>query len=196
MTRRLKDHYRGCLLGGAVGDALGAPVEFLSLADIRHRFGPEGIRDYAPAFGRLGAITDDTQMTLFTAEALIRGHNRWLDRGLCDPVGVARLAYLRWYQTQGGRPEIKPHEPGWLVQQKDLHSRRAPGNTCMGALGTGAHGTPEKPINDSKGCGGVMRMAPVGLVGPGMLNIFEEGCAFAALTHGHASGYCSAAPSP
>jgi ADP-ribosylglycohydrolase len=59
---------RGCLLGGAVGDAIGAPVEFLSLQQIRHRFGTDGIRDYAPAYGRRGAITDDTQLTLFTAE--------------------------------------------------------------------------------------------------------------------------------
>ncbi len=59
---------RGTLLGGAVGDALGAPVEFLSLASIRRQFGEAGIRDYAPAFGRSGSITDDTQMSLFTAE--------------------------------------------------------------------------------------------------------------------------------
>lgn len=69
MTASLSiDQVRGSLLGGAVGDALGAAVEFQSLAEIRSRFGPAGILDYAPAFGRLGAITDDTQMTLFTAE--------------------------------------------------------------------------------------------------------------------------------
>ncbi len=63
--------FRGCLLGGAVGDALGAPVEFTSLSTILDRYGPDGITDYSPAFGRLGAITDDTQMTLFTAEGLL-----------------------------------------------------------------------------------------------------------------------------
>ena len=54
---------RGCLLGGAAGDALGAPVELLSLAEIRQRYGPQGITACAEAYGRLGAITDDTQMT-------------------------------------------------------------------------------------------------------------------------------------
>jgi ADP-ribosylglycohydrolase len=72
---------RGCLLGGAVGDALGAPVEFLSLQEIRDKFGPAGIHDYARAYGRRGAIADDTQMTLFTAEGLLRATMRWLDRG-------------------------------------------------------------------------------------------------------------------
>ena len=56
-----------------MGDALGAPVEFASLAEIRSRFGPEGVRDFAPGRVRPGAITDDTQMTLFTAEGLLRG---------------------------------------------------------------------------------------------------------------------------
>jgi ADP-ribosylglycohydrolase len=52
---------RGSLLAGAVGDALGAPIEFDSLAVIRTDYVPEGLRDYAPAYGReAGAITDGT----------------------------------------------------------------------------------------------------------------------------------------
>ena len=66
----IRRRWRGCLLGGAVGDALGAPVEFMSLAEIHERFGPAGIVDYTTAFDRPGSITDDTQMTLFTAEGL------------------------------------------------------------------------------------------------------------------------------
>jgi hypothetical protein len=49
-------HAQACLLGGAVGDALGAPVEFISAANIIGVFGDQGIRDYHPAYGRLGAI--------------------------------------------------------------------------------------------------------------------------------------------
>jgi ADP-ribosylglycohydrolase len=68
----LRSRYRGCLLGGAVGDALGAGIEFLSLDDIRDEHGPAGVTGYVPSYGRRGAITDDTQMTLFTAEGLLR----------------------------------------------------------------------------------------------------------------------------
>lgn len=60
---------RGCLLGGAVGDALGNPVEFLSTDSIRAAHGPDGLRGLVAA-GRgapAGTVTDDTQMTLFTA---------------------------------------------------------------------------------------------------------------------------------
>src|SRR5215218_5956560 len=84
-SRRTPEYFAGCLLGGAVGDALGAAVEFTSLAEIRRRFGPQGIRDYGPVYGRLGAITDDTQMTLFTAEGLLRADNRFRSYGLCHP---------------------------------------------------------------------------------------------------------------
>jgi len=78
------------LEGLSVGDALGAPVEFLSLVDIRRHFGPEGISDYAPAYGRRGAITDDTQMTLFTAEGLLRAWVRMQMKGICNIQVVVR----------------------------------------------------------------------------------------------------------
>src|SRR5512138_2663835 len=130
-TRRTRGHYRGCLLGGAVGDALGAAPEFWALAEIRRRLGPAGVTGYVEAYGRTGAITDDTQMTLFSAEALIRGHNRWLDRGICSMVGVGHHAYVRWLHTQGGQHVETTRLTGWLVQQTGLHHRRAPGNTCL-----------------------------------------------------------------
>ena len=76
-----RDRFLGCLLGGAVGDALGAPVEFMSRAAILGKFGPDGITDYAPIYGGLGRITDDTQMTLFTAEGLLRAWVRGSLRG-------------------------------------------------------------------------------------------------------------------
>jgi ADP-ribosyl-[dinitrogen reductase] hydrolase len=71
-TSNLHDRAYGCLVAGAVGDALGAWIEFSSLAEIRDRWGADGIVGYAPAYGTEGAITDDTQMTLLTVEALRR----------------------------------------------------------------------------------------------------------------------------
>jgi len=84
----VRARFLGCLLGGAVGDALGAPVEFMSIEEIRVKFGRPGIRDFVPAYGRLGAITDDTQMTLFTAEGLIRGWIRGQTKGITSYPGV------------------------------------------------------------------------------------------------------------
>ena len=76
----LRDKFRGCLLAGAVGDALGAPVEFMSLDQILNRFGPAGIVNYVEAFGKVGAITDDTQMTLSPAWIATRVKSKTLPR--------------------------------------------------------------------------------------------------------------------
>ncbi|BDG02874.1 ADP-ribosylglycohydrolase family protein [Anaeromyxobacter oryzae] len=186
---RSRGAFRGCLLGGAVGDALGAAVEFMDLAAIRERFGPEGVTGFEPVYGRRGAITDDTQMTLFTAEALVRGLHRFEERGIASVSAVAHGAYLRWLSTQGERAPTFG-AAGWLVGVPGLQARRAPGNTCLAALRSGEPGTPQRPINDSKGCGGVMRIAPVGLAH--FDDPFAVGSELAALTHGHPSGHLAA----
>ncbi|NPT54890.1 ADP-ribosylglycohydrolase family protein [Paraburkholderia elongata] len=200
-----RSRFRGCLLGGAVGDALGAPVEFMNLADIRRSFGPGGICDYAVAHGRVGAITDDTQMTLFTAEGLLRAHVRAALHGDGPMFGKATAqAYLRWLRTQGVKPKIaEPSgESGWLLEQRELFSRRAPGNTCLAAL-RALTSYADRACNASKGCGGVMRVAPVGMFVANWINDAEDqddriGQAFAvatdiaAITHGHPTGQLTA----
>jgi ADP-ribosylglycohydrolase len=193
------DRFAGCLLGGAVGDALGAPVEFPSLAEIRRRFGAAGIAALSPAYGKLGAITDDTQMTVWTAEGLLRAYTRGSARGIVSVPGQVHRAYLRWLQTQGERSAhpafaeaTRLRDNGWLITVPALRARRGPGRTCLASLTSEYVGSVEHPINDSKGCGGVMRVAPVGLLhdDPGVA--FRVGCETAAITHGHPSGYLSA----
>jgi len=196
MSPTLQVRVRGCLLGGAVGDALGAAVEFESLAEIRAAFGAAGLRDYAPAYGRLGAITDDTQMTLFSAEGLIRAWVRGNLRGLVSIPMVVQHAYLRWLLTQREEPQDNGEEigrDGWLFMVRGLHSRRAPGNTCLSALRVGRGGL-AGARNDSKGCGAVMRAAPFGLfpVLGTVETVFALGVETGALTHGHPSGSLSA----
>lgn len=111
----------GCLLGGEVGDAHGAAVEFLPLATIRAQFGPRGIQGQAPAYGRLGAITDDTQLTLFTAEELIRAANR-LRRG--DRTDRARSLPPRYPTRCYARPCHKLGPLPRLVMTDDRRGHR------------------------------------------------------------------------
>jgi ADP-ribosylglycohydrolase len=202
-VKEAQGRFLGCMLGGAVGDALGAPVEFLSRTQILEQFGPEGLRDYAPAYGRTGAITDDTQMSLFTAEGLLRAHVRGCTKGITSYQGVTANAYLRWLQTQSETPftgeKADIGDSGWLIQQLDLHHRRAPGATCVSAL-RAMRNLGDPAINDSKGCGGVMRVAPVGLYLWRKANVpqaaaeqaFELGAELAAITHGHPTGKLTA----
>jgi ADP-ribosyl-[dinitrogen reductase] hydrolase len=182
------DRILGCLLGGAVGDGFGYEVEFQSLDGIRQRFGPAGITEPVFHDGRL-LVSDDTQMTLFTLEGLSRADITDGDR----VVEEVRRAYLDWLDTQG------KSFPGWVPAGElscfeALRKCRAPGNTCLSALRSGGYGTIENPINDSKGCGGVMRVAPIGLIAAmSPEEVFEIAARVAAITHGHPSGFWSAA---
>jgi ADP-ribosylglycohydrolase len=167
--------YTGCLIGLAVGDALGAPVEFLTLDEIKSAFGPRGIEDFQPweEFAA-GSYTDDTQMSLAAAQGCLDAYREHRSGGPWD----IRAAVYREYQK-------------WRNSQSNPMNRKAPGLTCLLALREERMGTIEAPINDSKGCGGVMRTAPAGLVfKPGQA--FRAGAEFAAMTHGHPSGYLSA----
>jgi ADP-ribosylglycohydrolase len=188
----------GCLLGGAVGDALGAPVEFMGLDEIRRRYGHAGVTRFETAYGRIGAITDDTQMTLFTAEGLILSTVR--PEYQMAPISAIYHAYLRWLYTQDVQHQnrlINAHGTcavidGILTGQPALFSRRAPGRSCLDALRSGQMGTVEQPVNHSKGCGGVMRVAPIGLAYADVEKAFRLGCEAAAVTHGHPTGFLAA----
>lgn len=177
----------GCLLGGAVGDAFGYEVEFDRLEEIRGEHGPDGLQEPVLNKGKL-VVSDDTQMTLFTLEGLLDA----VDEDVPTIVEHTRLAYLDWLVTQSGA--VPGHEiVGTLGVEPVLCVQRAPGNTCISALVSGGHGTPERPANDRKGCGGVMRVAPIGLI-----ERFDSAAAFevaaraAAITHTHPTGYLAA----
>ena len=187
------DKIAGSLIGGALGDALGYEVEFESWDNIRRRFGEGGIRELVTREGKT-RISDDTQMTLFTNEGMVFGYWRATQRGVGAPVeSYVYQAYLCWYMTQGGRPR---EESLWapvsdLLKVPELNARRAPGNTCLSALGSGKMGGVDEPINDSKGCGGVMRVAPLGFM-KCWGKPLETGAEVAAITHGHPGGWAPA----
>lgn len=203
--RRL-DRAIGCMLGGAAGDALGAPVEFLSRAEIEKRYGKDGILNYELTLGK-ARITDDTQLSMFTAAGLLKAIARMGAYGLVNDGkncvsflqsyrGFVRGAYFDWLVTQGEIEEDEMPMETWLGNVRELYSRRCPGGTCITEIKNGAHGSVKKSCNDSKGCGGVMRVAPAGIILADLFEakqIAEVGAEIAALTHGHPLGYIPAA---
>ncbi|WP_433004839.1 ADP-ribosylglycohydrolase family protein [Kribbella sp. CA-294648] len=198
MTRTAQEAYRsrvrGCLLGGAIGDALGGPVEFNDGRTIVAAH-PDGVREFVaggPGWPA-GTVTDDTQMTLFTVEGLIRAGVR-TDRGIGFTVAVVHHAYDRWLDTQL-LPAPSGERDGWLQAEQWLYARRAPGNTCLSALTDARKGGNSIPqfgaqaANDSKGCGGVMRVAPFGLLPSRNVEwVFDSAAEAAGYTHGHVTG--------
>jgi ADP-ribosylglycohydrolase len=193
-AERYRSRVRGCLLGGAIGDALGAPVEFWSAERILEAYGPDGVRGYPS-----GQVTDDTQMTLFTVQGLIRAGIR-RDRGLGLTLGLVHEAYDHWLDTQL-LPGPRAAAVGPLGRQAWLYHRRAPGTTCLDALTAAREGADSihqyghQAGNDSKGCGGVMRVAPVGLLpldGAPDDWFLDAGATLAGFTHGHPTGRLAA----
>jgi ADP-ribosylglycohydrolase len=179
------DRAVGCLLGGALGDALGAPVEFVPWDGIRREYGPNGIVEPP----RPALVSDDTQMTLFTAEGYLSAWVRGHADGVWEPDRAVWRAYRRWLATQqlDGPP---PGAAGLLADER-LYASRSPGLTCLRALSADEPPSRERPRNDAKGCGGVVRAAPAGFA-PSAEIAYDLGCRFAALTHGDPAGWAPA----
>ena len=235
--KQFLDAIRGCMFGGAAGDALGYPVEFYDEARIESEFGKAGIQEYRldGATGK-ALLSDDTQMSLFTANGVLIERSRMQESGISKQISdYVERTYLDWLKTQTLTfEEVQKMDKGhaknvvsWLCEVPELFSRRSPGNTCLSALKlheeyrrkidskrSGTAFSLEEynkyypfetdyigtPINDSKGCGGVMRVAPIGLAFDSYYGETDnlawldwQGAACAAVTHGHPLGYLPAA---
>ena len=205
--------FLGCIVGGAVGDALGFPVEYLRLSEIVSHYGRQGVTSFEPGPNGKALISDDTQLTLFTMDGLTTAMHRVQSHHTDSPAEVyVDRAYLDWYATQHPRMSYSRAFTS-IFSDPRLHTQRAPGRTCLSALkeqfrsprnprdqyDVGRRGTIEKPLNDSKTCGALMRSAPIGL----MLNaenynlkadsVVKVAARCAAITHGHPIGWLSAA---
>lgn len=161
---KLQDKIRGSLVGGAIGDAFGYPVEFVnSFEEICAKYGDNGINEYDLSYPWLdekcdkALFSDDTQMSLYTAEGLLES-----ERSGNPIIPTICKSYLEWLGPQVGKEIIIDYKSK-LSEIEELNQQRAPGNTCITSLLTIYSG--KEPINDSKGCGGVMRVAPIGLYG-------------------------------
>lgn len=158
------DRVMGCLYGGAVGDALGYPVEFLEKEEIIRTYGSAGIQDYALSGGK-ALMSDDTQMTLFTLGGLLawrrsRKESESIESWKKSWREYVWKSYQDWLFTQDKEACPDPPRVSWLADEPLMQVQRAPGATCLSVLKEGIQGSIEKPVNDSKGCGGLMRMAP------------------------------------
>ena len=200
LKMRTRDRIRGSLMAGAAGDALGYAVEFMSRGSILAKYGLRGIAKFNLTREGKALISDDTQMTLFTACGMLMGVTRGYMRGIGGrPEKYVDKAYLDWYYTQTGknsRPSVT-----WLRDLPELAHRRAPGNTCLSACESLFQG--KEVHNNSKGCGGIMRVAPMALLMAGywargkcpyhVFEMDEAGAEVAAVTHKHPLAFLPAA---
>jgi ADP-ribosylglycohydrolase len=167
----LENRFTGCMLGLAIGDALGYPVEFMNRDEITQAYGPQGIIDFVEnQWHPRGMYSDDTQMTIAVAQALLAADIDDLDSIMRN----IKREFIAWANS----PE----------------NNRAPGQTCMDGcrqLQRGRHwfssGDPY-----SKGCGAAMRSAPIGLLffrnSPRLVEVAR---AVAICTHAHPTALAS-----
>lgn len=161
------DRVAGSMFGLAYGDALGAPTEFLSYAEIMRRHDVPGPRELQVRDG-VALVTDDTQMALAVAEALVE------TQADGSPLGPERLT-----------PHLRKRFLEWWASPDN---NRAPGTTCLRACEALADGVPwpHATMRGSKGCGANMRVSPVALLdGVGEADRCAMAQLQAALTHGH-----------
>lgn len=158
----LKDRFEGCMLGLAIGDALGGNFEAQSADAIRARFSSvERLFDYPQ---EEIWYTDDTQMAIGVCEALIE-RGEIIEDCLCKAF-VANYVPSRGY-GRGARAVLDAMEEGRDYRQ--VAERHFPG----GSFGNGA----------------AMRVAPVGLLFRNDLRRLPEQARLSSLpTHRHPLG--------
>ena len=188
-----RDRVRGSIILGAFGDAFGYPIEFLGKNEIPKDY---GLEYFLPGNnkGRTFQFSDDTQMTLLAANAILcrLTAEEELDHA---PIihDFAYDMYRRWAFMMNHREfNNSMKSRAWLLDDiPEMSESRHPGNTCMDSLlKYERYSDMFAPHNDSKGCGGVMRVAPYGLMFRDRAYILAE--YDASMTHGHPLGWMSA----
>ena len=150
--------YRGCLLGLAVGDAMGYSVDKKTWGEICQDYGPNGLLGYDLANGSAD-VTSYTQLTAFMCNGLLLG----LTRG--NPGLYSRymaLAMQEWAKSQQFR--VNPEKTAcWVAQVPELRRRHCMDTRMLDALSRETYGTPEKPGLVSNTPGALTAALAVGL---------------------------------
>ena len=194
------DQFRGALLGGACGDALGYPLQSFSVSRIQRRFGPFGLRTLVrdAKNGKLAPVSDNTQMVLATIDGIL-----WADAKKLEILEGVYRGYMRWFYSQTGEEPRRgqktwmrrqPHEREFcLVREKFMHARRNPEEGLLSAFSKDGRGSTKLKVNDSKGSAALMRAVPVGLLFAGDEKLaFDTAVKLAALSHSNPTAYYSA----
>lgn len=135
----------------------------------------------------MATVSDDTQMALFTFEALLRAQGGSRQ----DILNALEQAYLDCWATQ--QPQGEHRYVGDLGRHASMQALRTPGLTCLSALKARKRGATSQ-INDSKGCGAVMCVVPIGWF-PQCLSseeAFDLAAHNASISHGHPSAALAA----
>lgn len=188
--------YRGCLLGMAVGDAMGYTVDSMRLAEIRQNYGPNGLRGYDLVNG-YADVTSNTQLAAFTCNGLLIALTRGQMTGRMAPfVKYIALSDKEWMFSQR-RWDSPEHSFCWLQQEKELCRRNCMDTRMLETINRGNFGTLDDPKNNFITPGSLTTAIGVGLfdnkdrMGQEELDLL--GAEAVALTHGGSLAFLSGA---
>ncbi len=189
--------YRGCLLGLAVGDAMGYTVDASSWEQIQADYGPNGLLGYDLVNG-YAEISSHTQLAAFACNGLLLGLTRGQMQGRMAPfVRYVGLAAKEWAQTQRYRSGPPPRTFCWVSRVKELCSRRCMDTLMLDTLTRERTGTLEDRVNRFDSPGMLLASVSVGLFSDaGKIMAGETnrlGAEVVALTHGSPMAFLSGA---
>ena len=196
----VEERFRGALLGGACGDALGYSLKALSVARIKHRFGPFGLRTLVCDLknGKLASVSENTQLALATMDGIL-----WADAKKIKPEEGIYRGYMRWYYSQTGE-EPRRGQRTWmrrqsherefcLLREKFMHDRRDPEDGLLSAFSREGRGSAKNKVNESAGSAVLSRGVPIGLIFAGDPKAaFDLAVAAGQFSHSLPEGYYAA----
>ncbi len=154
--------YRGCLLGMAVGDAMGYTVDNRSWQEIREDYGPNGLLGYDLVNG-YADVTSYTQIAAFTCNGLLFGLTRGQMLGKMAPfIRYIHISSQEWAASQRswGRP-MKHY--CWLLRKQEMCRRHCMDTRMLDTLSRSRIGALEQPINNFDSPAGITSAIGVGL---------------------------------
>ena len=188
--------YRGCLLGMAVGDAMGYTVDSRSLTEIREDYGPNGLMGYDLVNG-YADVTSNTQLAAFTCNGLLFGLTRGQMTGKMAPfIKYIALSSCEWAASQRawGRP-TKNYT--WLPRREEICRRHCMDTRMLEILSRRNLGTLETPTNNYSDAYALTNAIAVGLFynkdRMDQWEIDRLGAEAVALTYGNPTAFLSGA---
>ena len=193
-VEKRKQMIRGCLLGLAVGDAMGNTVDARSLYEICRDYGPNGLLGYDLVNG-YADVTSYTQIAAFSANGLLMALTAGKMTGhMAPPVKYMMLAVQEWGRSQRYcQPE---RNRCWLSNVPQMRRRRCMDSRMIEVFDKGLVGTMEEPASRSDHPGALTEVVPMVLLqqqlGYSDAQLLENAARIVAMTHGPESFLCAA----
>lgn len=183
-----QDAYRGCLLGLAIGDAMGYPVDTKTWKQIQEDYGPYGLMGYDLRNG-YAEVSSHTQLAVFSCNGLLLGLTRGQVYGKMAPL----VRYVGVAQQEWAIGQRRYDQPGrnrcWVFRISEMRHRHCTDTRMVETLNRDKPGSLEEPVNRYDTPASLASAVSAGIFAEtGKLGLKEAdrlGAECVALTHGH-----------